>query len=144
MDANPAGLAQLVEHLSCKQDVVSSILTLGSPIERRSLATARCRSFPLRPAIQQAAYHAHLTALANWGSYCRQTAVTASSSLGLAEPLAADFVEGEGAGGRDVEGRQAAGHGDRHDHVAAFANQPGQAGALGSEHDNDWFGGKVA
>ena len=46
MDANPAGLAQLVEHLSCKQDVVSSILTLGST-ERRSLATARRRSFSL-------------------------------------------------------------------------------------------------
>ena len=57
--------------------------------------------------------------------------------------VAGDLVDAEGAGGADVQGRQAAHQRDRHQLVAALAGEAAEPGALGAEDQGHGFVGEV-
>ena len=56
--------------------------------------------------------------------------------------LAKGFVKDHGAGGRDVEGTDAAGHGNAQQVITGFADQVVKAGAFASQ-DEDAVAGEV-
>ena len=50
--------------------------------------------------------------------------------------LAEGFIEDDGAGGRDVEGADAARHGNAQQVVTGFSDEVMEAGAFAAEHEN--------
>ena len=57
--------------------------------------------------------------------------------IGSGAPLASGLEENYGTGGRDVEGADAAGHGNAEEMVAGTSDQIVKAGAFAAEDDDE-------
>jgi hypothetical protein len=60
--------------------------------------------------------------------------------MGSGSALASSFKEHDGSSGRDVEGTDAAGHGDVQQMIAGAANQIVESRAFAAEHDDEIAG----
>ena len=78
----------------------------------------------------------------SWTLRSAVVASTALAALVLGAALAGGFVENDGSGGGDVEGTDAAGHGDAQEVVAGAADEIVEAGAFAAQ-DEDAVAGEV-